>query len=342
MCGIVGYVGNKECSSILVQGLRRLEYRGYDSSGISILDSNEMVTYKKKGKIIEMENILPNEIKGNIGIGHTRWATHGKVTDQNAHPHLSHNKKVSIVHNGIIENYRILKTKLEEEGLHFCTETDSEVIAHLIELNLQNHSFEEAFYQTVNLLEGTFGIAAICIDHPDQIMIARKGSPLVLGIGNEEMFVASDVNAFLGFTKQVVYLEDNEIAILNKKDFQIRNLKLDKIDKDIKTIDWDIDAIEKNGYSDYMLKEIFEQPESIKRAFAGRFIEDIGTAKLGGLNMTPQELFNIERIRIIACGTSYHAGLIGAIAIEELARINTSVEIASELRYKNPIIDKNT
>ena len=341
MCGIVGYIGEQNCVPILIEGLKRLEYRGYDSSGISIISRNALNTHKKAGKIIAMESSLPPNLKAKIGIGHTRWATHGAANDINAHPHLSNNKKITIVHNGIIENYIYLKSKLEEEGIKFKTETDSEVIALLIEKYYEG-DFEDAFHKALFQLEGAYGIVALCEDHPDYLMVARKGSPLILGIGDGEIFIASDISAFLGYTKQVVYLEDYEIARVEKKKFITRDFRLTEISKNIDIIDFELSHIDKGNYSHYMLKEIFEQPESIKRAFAGRILENIGTAKLGGLNLSRQELFELERIGIIACGTSYHAALIGAYAIEELARMNTFANISSEVRYKNPIIEKGT
>ena len=341
MCGIVGYIGENNCVPIIVEGLKRLEYRGYDSSGIAVLNGNNIDTYKKIGKIVNLESFLPEGLEGRLGIGHTRWATHGGVTDSNAHPHASANRKISIIHNGIIENYIILKNKLKSEGFEFRTETDSEVIAYLIEKNY-NGDFEEAFNNTLSLLEGAYGIVALCADEPDYFMVARKGSPLVIGVGNDEMFVASDVSAFLGYTKQAVYLEDYEIARIEKKKFTTRDFRLKEVKKSVNMIDWDLASFEKGDFEHYMLKEIHEQPESVRRAFAGRILHNYGTVKLGGLNMTPQELSNIERVNIIACGTSYHAGLVGAYIIEELARINTRVEIASEIRYKNPITEKDT
>lgn len=341
MCGIVGYIGNNNCIPILVEGLKRLEYRGYDSSGISLLDNRELVTYKKEGKIVNMEELLPKTLSGFSGIAHTRWATHGGVTDTNAHPHLSMNNKISIVHNGIIENYSQIKKSLEKEGFIFRSETDSEAIAQLLQFNYK-YDFEEAFHKTIHSLEGTYGIVAMSVDHPDYLMVARKGSPLILGIGDGENFIASDFSAFLGHTKQVVYLEDYEIARIEKDKFTTHDFRRKEISKEINTIEMDLASIDKGDFPHYMLKEIYEQPESIRRGFAGRIMHDIGTAKLGGLNMSPQELFHTDRIKIIGCGTSYHAGLVGAYVIEELARVNTSVEIASEIRYKNPIIEKNT
>ncbi len=341
MCGIVGYIGKNNCLPLLVEGLKRLEYRGYDSSGISCINQHSISTFKKTGKIVNMEATLPKSLSATIGIGHTRWATHGGVTDENSHPHLSQNNKFAIVHNGIIENYKTLKTHLENDGFTFRSSTDSEVIAHLLEKNYTG-DFEKSFHKTLSLLEGTYGIVALSLDNPDYLMIGRKGSPLVLGIGNDEMFVASDVSAFLRHTKQVVYLEDNEISKLSINNFKTTDFTLEEKKKEIATIDWDISELNKNNFEHYLLKEIFEQPESIRRAFAGRFMESIGTAKLGGLNMTPQELINIDRVGVIACGTSYHAGLVGSYVLEELARVPTAVHIASEIRYKNPIVDKNS
>lgn len=339
MCGIVGYIGEKNCIPILVEGLKRLEYRGYDSSGISVISRNALKTVKKSGKIIAMESALPSNLKSKIGIAHTRWATHGPANDINAHPHLSNNKKIAIVHNGIIENYFYLKSKLENEGVKFNTDTDSEVIAYLIEKHY-DRDFEDAFHKALFQLEGAYGIVAVCEDNPDYLMVARKGSPLILGVGEGEMFVGSDVSAFLGYTKQVVYLEDYEIARVERKKFIARDFRLTEISKDIDIVDFELAHADKGEYSHYMLKEIFEQPESIKRAFAGRIIEKIGTAKLGGLNLSRQELFELERVGLIACGTSYHAGLVGGYAIEDLARMNTYVHISSEIRHKNPIIEK--
>lgn len=340
MCGIVGYIGKQDCVNLLVEGLKRLEYRGYDSSGISVIQRGKIETYKKVGKIVNMEAVLPGDLSGFSGIGHTRWATHGGVTDENAHPHVSRNQKFAIVHNGIIENYQVLKRKLLEEGYSFCSESDSEVIAVLLERN-DNGDFEKAFHQTLSLLEGTYGIVALSLEHPDYLMVGRKGSPLVLGIGEQGMFVASDVSAFLGYTKQAVFMEDNEISKVSANGFVTTDFTLEKKEKEIATIEWDAEQLDKKQYEHFMLKEILEQPESVERAFAGRILPDIGTAKLGGLNMSATELFQVENAGIIACGTSYHAGLIGAYVLEELSRIPTAVHIASEIRYKNPILRKN-
>lgn len=341
MCGIVGYIGKENCANFLVEGLKRLEYRGYDSSGICVLNEGRLSCYKKAGKIVNMEAILPPKIIGKSGIGHTRWATHGGVTDANAHPHLSANGKFAIVHNGIVENYETLRAKLTAEGFEFKSTSDSEVIAMLLEKNFSG-DFEKAFYQTLSLLEGTYGIVAIYADEPDYLMVGRKGSPLVLGIGDGCTFIASDVSAFLGHTKQVVYLEDNENCKVYADSFITTDFTLGKKQKEIATIEWDATELDKKNYEHFMLKEIFEQPESVARAYAGRILPDIGTAKLGGLNMEPAELAAVDNIGIIACGTSYHAGLVGSYLLEELARLQTVVHIASEIRYKNPILRRNS
>jgi glucosamine--fructose-6-phosphate aminotransferase (isomerizing) len=341
MCGIIGYVGERDCLPILIEGLKRVEYRGYDSAGVSVLSRNHLKTYKKAGKISLLESVLPDSLKAKIGIAHTRWATHGAPTDNNAHPHISQNGKFAIVHNGIVENYQVLKKKLEAEGFEFKTETDSEVIAMLIE-KFYNGNFEDAFHKALFQLEGAYGIVALCENEPEYLMTARKGSPLIIGIGQNESFIASDANAFLGHTKQVVYLEDYEIARVEKKKFVARDFRLSEISKSVDTVDMEVSRMDKGNYEHFMIKEIFEQPESIKRAFAGRLLENIGTARLGGLNLSKKELFEISNVNIIACGTSYHAGLVGAYVIEDFSRITTKVEISSEFRYKNPIVEKGS
>lgn len=341
MCGIVGYIGKEDCANFLIEGLKRLEYRGYDSSGICLLNERRLSCYKKTGKIVNMEAILPAKIVGKSGIGHTRWATHGGVTDANAHPHLSANGKFAIVHNGIIENYQTLRDKLTAEGFEFKSTSDSEIIAMLLEKKFSG-DFEKAFYQTLSLLEGTYGIVAMYADEPNYLMVGRKGSPLVLGIGDGCTFIASDVSAFLGHTKQAVYLEDNENCKVYADSFITTDFTQEKKQKEIATIDWDAAELDKKSYEHFMLKEIFEQPESVARAYAGRILPDIGSAKLGGLNMELAELAAIDNIGIIACGTSYHAGLVGSYLLEELARLQTVVHIASEIRYKNPILRRNS
>ncbi len=341
MCGIIGYCGPKQAAEILIEGLKRLEYRGYDSAGIAVGFENEITVIKKKGKIKDLRQVIPNDIKGNYGIGHTRWATHGSVNDINAHPHSGCAGKIVIAHNGIIENYTALKEILEKEGHVFKSETDSEVIAHLIE-KYYTDDLERAVKEALSILKGTYGIVCINPDEPDRIIGARNGSPLVLGVGDGEMFLASDVTAIISHTKQVVYLEDGEVVSIRPDSFKTTDLNENRIEKDVEYISWELEEIEKNGFSHFMEKEILEQPEAIKRAISGRLITDVASAHLGGLNLTTKELLNIERVKIIGAGTSYHAGMVGAYLLESIARIPCIPEIASELRYRNPIIERNT
>ena len=341
MCGIIGYCGPKPAADILVEGLKRLEYRGYDSAGICVRSDGALRVHKKKGKIADLRAHLPERVDGETGIGHTRWATHGGVTDVNAHPHTDGSGKIAIVHNGIIENYASLREKLEEDGYRFITETDSEVIAHLI-ASLYDGDLERALKQAVTLLKGTYGIVAMHVDEPGRLVGARNGSPLVLGIGDGEMFLASDVTAIIAHTKQVIYLEDGEVVTLTEDTYHTTDLKDRKVDKKIDFISWELEEIEKVGYAHYMEKEILEQPESINRAMQGRIDLEYATGHLGGLNMTRQELLNVERVKIIAAGTSFYAGQVGAYLLESVARIPATAELASELRYRNPIVERNT
>jgi glucosamine--fructose-6-phosphate aminotransferase (isomerizing) len=341
MCGIIGYCGPKPAAQILIEGLKRLEYRGYDSAGICVGHDSSLTIIKKKGKIKDLKNIVPEDLKGHYGIGHTRWATHGGVTDINAHPHMDMSGKIAIAHNGIIENFATLKARLESEGIQFKTETDSEVIAHLVAQNYKGN-LEQAVKESLPLLEGTYGIVCIHVDEPLKIVGARNGSPLVVGIGEKEMFLASDVTAILAHTKQVVYLEDGEVVTISCEDYEITDLKDRTINKKINQITWELHQIEKGGFAHFMEKEIFEQPESIVRAYSGRIDSSQATAKLGGLNLSTKELLNIERIKIIAAGTSFHAGLVAAYLLESVARIPSSAELASEVRYRNPLVERNT
>ncbi|MBL7148479.1 MAG: glutamine--fructose-6-phosphate transaminase (isomerizing) [Candidatus Cloacimonetes bacterium] len=346
MCGIVGYIGKRNATPIIVEGIKRLEYRGYDSSGIAILDKNKQLKiFKKSGKITELERSLPSpdETYGNIGIAHTRWATHGEPTTVNAHPHTGCFGKIAVVHNGIIENHKILQKKLEAEGHKFISETDTEVLAHLIEHFLtKGNEFSLAVREALQLVEGTFGIAVINKDDPNKMIAARRGSPLILGIGKDEFFVTSDVAAIIIHTKRVIYLEDNEIVVINHKNFEITTLDNKYVEAKVSEVDWDVSSIDKGEYKHFMLKEIFEQPTSVGNAFRGRLMENLSTVRLGGLNMSGEELRSIKKIQIIACGTSWHAGLIGKYVIENTARIPVDVEYASEYRYRNPIISENT
>ncbi len=340
MCGIVGYCGVKPASEILLEGLKRLEYRGYDSAGISVGTDSGFMTIKKKGKIKDLREIVPNEPFGRNGIGHTRWATHGGVTDENAHPHSDCTGKLTIVHNGIIENYIPLKKILIEKGHRFLSETDTEVIAHLIE-DLYDGDLTKALREAALKLKGTYGIVAMHQDHPDMLVGARNGSPLILGIGEKEMFLASDVTAMISYTKQVVYIEDGEIITVTPDNFKTSDLYEKKITKKIDQVDWESESFDKGSFSHFMLKEIFEQQESVTRGLLGRLNRDQATGHLGGLNMSSMDLMNIGRVIIVAAGTSYHAGLVAAYLLESIARIPATAELASELRYRNPIIEKN-
>lgn len=342
MCGIVGYIGEKEAYPILVKGLKRLEYRGYDSAGVALLNEKGIEIYKKQGKVVQMERIIPAEHpKANIGIGHTRWATHGVPSDENSHPHYSQSKKIAIIHNGIIENYASIKSGLEKRGYTFKSDTDTEVLVNLIEEVLihENVSIDEAVRIALNQVVGAYAIAVIEEGNHDQIVVAKKGSPLVIGIGEGEYYIASDATPFIEYTKQAVYLEEEELAILSLKD----GLKLKNITNEIKIpyvqeLALELESIEKGGYDHFMLKEINEQPKSIFDTLRGRLLVDKGTIQLGGFNEYEKKFLSADRIIIVACGTSWHAGLVAEYLIEDLARIPVEVEYASEFRYRNPII----
>ena len=342
MCGIVAYIGFRPALPILLEGLKRLEYRGYDSSGVSLLSSGKIKTFKAPGKIKELEKKLEKEkIDGFLGISHTRWATHGEPNEMNAHPHLSENGKISVVHNGIIENYAILKKKLLAEGVKFASETDTEVVAHWIAKHYKG-SLSQAVLEALKHIEGTFGLAVICEDEPDVLVGARRGSPLVLGVGERESFLASDVSAIVGHTKKIVYLEDNDVVVVGKEGFEIKNIKDKSVSREIQEVDADLEIAQKGDYKHFMLKEIFEQPEALKNCTRGRLLLSDGNAKLAGLDNSLRELRTIDRIIIIACGTSYYAAMVGEYLIEEWASIPVEVEYASEFRYRNPIIGSNT
>ena len=341
MCGIVGYCGYRNAAEVLLSGLKRLEYRGYDSAGIGVGDGTRLDVYKTKGKIKDLRAHVPQGVSGIIGIGHTRWATHGGVTNINAHPHMDGEGKIAVVHNGIIENYMSLKEMLIEEGYKFISETDSEVLTHLI-AKFYKGDLENAVREALALVKGTYGIIVIHRDNPDQLVGARNGSPLVLGIGDDEMFLASDVSALVAYTKRVVYFEDREMVTLSRSDYVTSNIDNETITKAVEHISWELEEMEKGGFDHFMLKEIFEQSQSVPRAFQGRIDEEMATAKLGGLNMTNRELLDVERVKIVAAGTSYHAGLVAANLMESLARIPCTVELASEFRYRNPVVEKNT
>jgi glucosamine--fructose-6-phosphate aminotransferase (isomerizing) len=344
MCGIIGYIGkSNRVGEILLEGLKRLEYRGYDSAGIAIIKDNSLFVEKTSGKIVKLEEKLDGvDLSGSLGIGHTRWATHGPPTTINAHPHLDCSGRIALIHNGIIENYMTLKTSLESDGHKFITETDTEVLAHLIEEFYHDNKLEEAVQKALELVEGTYGILVVSSSEPDKLVGARNGSPVVVGIGEDEYFVASDVAAILKHTRQVIYLQDQQMVVATPQHFSTMTIRNESVEHVIEMVDWDLDMIEKGGYEHFMMKEIFEQPETIKNAMRGRLLDEYGISKLGGLNMSEDELRKIERIVFIACGTSWHAALLGEYMIEEKARIPVEVEYASEFRYRNPIIEDNT
>ncbi len=340
MCGIVGYIGEKNCVPFLIGGLKRLEYRGYDSAGIALVQNQSNRVIKSVGKVAELENkVLSENISGKTGIGHTRWATHGIPNEINAHPHFNRDKTLMVIHNGIIENYAALKHNLKEEGYSFISDTDTEVLAHLIDNFLtKGYTFFKAVQAALNEVEGTYGIAAIYCKEPDMIVAARKGSPLVIGIGDNENYVASDVSALVSFTSQVVYLEDGEVVEVHKDKFFVKDIADKEILKETHEITLKLDEITKGGYPHYMLKEIMEQPESVTNSLRGRLLFDEGTSKLGGLIGFADRIAASKRIIISACGTSWHAGLVGEYMLEQFAEIPTEVEYASEFRYRNPII----
>jgi glucosamine--fructose-6-phosphate aminotransferase (isomerizing) len=341
MCGIIGYCGPKKTSKVIIEGLKRLEYRGYDSAGIALQDNGSIRIIKKKGKIRDLSEHVPGNLKSTCGMGHTRWATHGVVNDINSHPHSDCSGKIAIVHNGIIENFDSLRGVLSSEGHTFRSETDSEIIAHLIE-KYYSGNLEKAVKEAVSIVKGTYGIICMHSDEPDTLVGARNGSPLVLGVGEGEMFLASDVTAIISHTRQVIYLEDGEVAAIKKGEYFTSDLNDTEIIRAVEEITWELEEMEKLGFPTYMEKEIFEQPESIKRAMGGRTNPEQATAHLGGLNMTTKDLINIEKVKMIAAGTSFYAGMVGAYLIESLARIPSCAELASEVRYKNPIVERNS
>ncbi len=342
MCGIVGYVGSQDSLPILLEGLRRLEYRGYDSAGVAILNGQGLVIEKSAGKIAVLEKrLMASRPTGTLGIAHTRWATHGEPNTVNAHPHTDCTGNVAVVHNGIIENFSTLKKKLEQEGHRFTTDTDTEVIAHLIE-KFFDGNLERAVAAAVRHLTGTYGIAVISRKDPGKIVGARHGSPLVVGVCDSEYVLASDVSAIIRHTNQVMYLDDEEMVVLSLAGMHTTTIREEAVSKRVETVDWDLEMIEKAGFPHFMLKEIFEQPQSLRNTLRGRLMVEEGTARLGGLNMSPAELRAITRVVITACGTSWHAGMIGEYLIEELARIPVEVEYASEFRYRNPVLEPGT
>lgn len=340
MCGIVAYVGHRQASDIIIKGLKRLEYRGYDSAGIALLN-NGLNVYKKKGKVSELESFIKGQnLSSTIGMGHTRWATHGEPNDENAHPHYSATKKLAIIHNGIIENYNALKQDLLRKGHRFLSDTDTEVFIHFIEdiKEKENCPLDEAVRLALTKVVGAYAIVVMSLEDPTLLVAARKGSPLVLGVGKGEFFMASDATPIIEYTNEVVYLNDQEIAIVNNGKLTIKNTANLPLTPYVQTVDLELEAIEKGGYEHFMIKEIFEQSRSIKDCMRGRLDSDSGRLILGGLREYLNKLVHADRILIVACGTSWHAGLVAEYFFEEFCRIPVEVEYASEFRYRNPII----
>lgn len=343
MCGIVGYVGKKNNAvDVLLGGLQKLEYRGYDSAGIAIMNRNNKINVLKKvGKVVNLQSALGEETYSEIGIGHTRWATHGAPSDVNSHPHFNKDESINVVHNGIIENYIELREMLTSKGYEFKSETDTEVIPHLIDMHY-NGDILEAVLEAVKLLKGSYAIGVISANEPDKLIAVKKDSPLIIGQGEGENFIASDIPAVLKYTKDVYLMDDNEVAILTSNEIKFISIDKSVVSKKVFKVTWSEEAAEKNGYPNFMLKEINEQPKAIKDTLAGRITEDRKGVVLDKISLTKEDLTNINRIYIVACGTAYHAGLVGKMAIEELARIPVEIEYASEFRYKKPIIDEHT
>lgn len=343
MCGIVGYIGQQKALPIIIEGLKRLEYRGYDSAGIATIGDGQILITRISGKVAELEKTLPNELdNGTLALGHTRWATHGEPTERNAHPHIDCEQKIALVHNGIIENYQAIRTKLEQVGHIFKSDTDTEVLVHLIEeMWKYTDDLTDAVRLALKEVDGAYGIAVISTHAPGRIIVARKGSPLVIGIGDGEHFVASDAAAIVRHTRSVVYLEDGEVAVLSRDDFCTTTIDNVQVEKTVHQLTFEIEQIEKAGYEHFMLKEIHEQPATIADALRGRILFEEGDVKLGGLRDVMDDLRKAKRFIITACGTSWHAGLVGEYMIEQYARVPVEVEYASEFRYRNPIVTED-
>jgi glucosamine--fructose-6-phosphate aminotransferase (isomerizing) len=342
MCGIIGYIGEREAPQLLLEGLKRLEYRGYDSAGMAVIDGRRVVIKRNVGKLNQLESSLKKSpLRGKVGIGHTRWATHGKPTETNAHPHKA--GSIVVVHNGIIENYLTLKKSLEKQGHTFKSETDTEIIAHLIQSYLfKRNSFEQSVRKALKKVKGAYAIVVICADEPGTLIAARNESPLVLGLGEKEWFIASDIPAFLPYTRKAVFLDDGEFVVLTEKGVKISNLSGAKVSKKVTSINWSPSMAEKGGYKHFMQKEIFEQPRAIIDTFRGRIAEEKGNVFLKDCNLTSKDIKQIEKIVIIACGTSWHAATVGKFMIEDLCRIPVEVDLGSEFRYRDPLLNKKT
>jgi glucosamine--fructose-6-phosphate aminotransferase (isomerizing) len=342
MCGIVGYVGPRNSVPLLIEGLKRLEYRGYDSAGVAVLNGHGLETRRAEGKIARLEAVLnATPADGGLGIGHTRWATHGPPAERNAHPHLSNDGTIALVHNGIIENYADLKQGLAAQGYVFHSDTDTEVLSNLVQ-ELYQGRLEDAVLAALERVEGTYGIAVVSTRDPHKIVAARKGSPLLVGLGDGEHFIASDASAILAHTREVVYLNDGDLAVVTKDSYRVFDMKATTLERPVAKIDWELAQIERGGFDHFMLKEIFEQPQTLENTMRGRVVLEDGMSKLGGINLSHDDLLEIDHVVITACGTSWHSALIGEMLIEDLARIPVEVEYASEYRYRNPIVTPRT
>jgi glucosamine--fructose-6-phosphate aminotransferase (isomerizing) len=344
MCGIVGYIGRREAMPVLLEGLHRLEYRGYDSAGIAVVYRGKLQVTKTAGRVQDLRDHVNDKIRSSVGVGHTRWATHGEPNEINAHPHLDAEGHIAVVHNGIIENAEQLRAQLTAAGVTLVSDTDTEALAHLVagELRTGGGSLEDAVCRTLSRVEGTYGLLVIDVRHPEELVVARNGSPIVLGLGENEMFVASDVAAIVRHTQQVVYLDDGEVATIRANGYQTRTLDNQRTSKEPTTVEAEDGDYELGAYEDYMRKEIHEQPEALRRVLRGRLEERFATARLGGINLDPRELRSVRRVKFLGCGSAYYAGQMGAVLVEELARVPADAEPASEFRYRNPVVDPDT
>ena len=344
MCGIVGYIGRREAMPELLEGLHRLEYRGYDSAGVAVVYRGKLQVTKTAGRVQDLRNQISDKVRSSVGIGHTRWATHGEPNEINAHPHLDAEGHIAVVHNGIIETAEQLRALLTAAGVTLVSDTDTEALAHMIaaELKANNGSLEDAVCGTLGRVEGTYGLLVMDVRRPDELVVARNGSPIVLGVGESEMFVASDVAALVRHTQRVVYLDDGEVATVRASGYQTRTLDNQRTSKEPTTVEAEDGDYELGAYEDYMRKEIHEQPEALRRVLRGRLDERFATARLGGISLDARELRSIRRVKFLGCGSAYYAGQMGAVLVEELARVPTDAEPASEFRYRNPVVDPDT
>jgi glucosamine--fructose-6-phosphate aminotransferase (isomerizing) len=344
MCGIVGYIGRREAMPVLLEGLHRLEYRGYDSAGVAVVYRGKLQVTKTAGRVQDLRDRISDKVRSSVGVGHTRWATHGEPNEINAHPHLDAEGHIAVVHNGIIENAEQLRAQLTTAGITLVSDTDTEALAHLVagELKANGGSLEDAVCRTLARVEGTYGLLVVDVRHPDELVVARNGSPIVLGVGESEMFVASDVAALVRHTQRVVYLDDGEVATVRASGYQTRTLDNQRTSKEPTTVEAEDGDYELGAYEDYMRKEIHEQPEALRRVLRGRLDERFATARLGGISLDARELRSIRRVKFLGCGSAFYAGQMGAVLVEELARVPTDAEPASEFRYRNPVVDPDT